>query len=75
MEALGPKFVDSISPSFEALMEETAWNCPVICLLSMGSDPTVNIVGLANRHKIKLDMVSMGQGQEVIARESGILLS
>lgn len=69
MEALGPKFVDSISPSFEALMEETAWNCPVICLLSMGSDPTVNIVGLANRHKIKLDMVSMGQGQEVIARE------
>lgn len=73
MESLGPAFVDTISPSFEGTLDETSWNVPVICLLSMGSDPTSNIVALAKSKKVELRMVSMGQGQEVIARRFGYI--
>ena len=41
----------------------------MICLLSQGSDPTSAIQELAKKHKIELRAVSMGQGQEAMARE------
>ena len=46
-----------------------AANIPLtICLLSAGADPTKTIEDLAHRHHINTLGVSMGQGQEVIAR-------
>lgn len=53
---------------------EKAWSeshakCPLLCLLSPGADPTKLIEDLAKRKKIKTLGVSMGQGQEVIARK------
>jgi hypothetical protein len=39
-----------------------------VCILSMGSDPTDLIMGLAKKKKKEVLSVSMGQGQEVVAR-------
>ena len=39
-----------------------------MCILSMGSDPTDLITGLAKKKKKEVLSVSMGQGQEVVAR-------
>jgi len=53
---------------------ETTWSesnnrTPLICLLSPGADPTKLIEDLAKKKKIKVLGVSMGQGQEIIARK------
>lgn len=45
------------------------YRCPLICLLSPGADPTKLIEDLAKKKKIKTLGVSMGQGQEIIARK------
>ena len=58
-------------PSQRAWAESHS-RCPLICLLSPGSDPTKLIEDLAKRKKIKTLGVSMGQGQEV--RGSGVPL-
>lgn len=42
---------------------------PIICFLSMGSDPTTRIESLAKKNKIRVDSISMGQGQEIHARK------
>ena len=52
----------------ERLWEESSCRQPIVCLLSMGSDPTNNIENLAKKHKIEYRAISMGQGQEVHAR-------
>ena len=40
----------------------------MICLLSLGSDPTAAIKALAKENKLDCRDISMGQGQEVHAR-------
>jgi len=68
-EAIGQRFTESVPLSMEnALNESTPW-VPFICLLSPGADPTKLIEELAKRKKIKILGVSMGQGQEIIARK------
>jgi len=68
-EALGPRFVESVPVNLEATWAESRNRVPLICLLSPGADPTRMIEDLAKRKKIKLLGVSMGQGQEIIARK------
>lgn len=68
-EALGPRFVESVPVNLEATWAESSNRVPLICLLSPGADPTRMIEDLAKRKKIKLLGVSMGQGQEIIARK------
>lgn len=51
------------------MWEESDPRTPLICLLSMGSDPTDSIIALGKRLKIETHYVSMGQGQEVHARK------
>jgi hypothetical protein len=46
----------------------TPWWGAQVCILSMGSDPTDLIMGLAKKKKKEVLSVSMGQGQEVVAR-------
>jgi len=52
----------------ETLLESEP-RTPLICFLSMGSDPTNQIEDLAKKMQIECRAVSMGQGQEVHARK------
>lgn len=49
--------------------EESRPLTPLVCFLSMGSDPTPYIETLAKRLELKSKSISMGQGQEVHARK------
>lgn len=42
---------------------------PMICFLSIGSDPTPYIETLAKKLELRVKSISMGQGQEVHARK------
>lgn len=42
---------------------------PIICFLSIGSDPTPYIEQLAKKLEFSCKSISMGQGQEVHARK------
>lgn len=68
-EALGQRFVESVPLNMDKAWSESHNKCPLICLLSPGADPTKLIEDLAKKKKIKTLGVSMGQGQEVIARK------
>jgi dynein heavy chain len=68
-DALGPRFVEGAPLSMERAWAESRPRAPLICLLSPGSDPTRLIEELAKRRRVKTLGVSMGQGQEVIARK------
>lgn len=61
--------MESIPLSMEAIWADSGAKTPLICLLSPGADPTKLIEDLAKRKKIKVMGVSMGQGQEIIARK------
>jgi hypothetical protein len=67
--AIGDRFTESIPLNMEQTWRETTPWTPVICLLSAGADPTKLVEELAKRKKIKMNGVSMGQGQEIIARK------
>ncbi len=54
--------------SLEFIWEESEWKTPLLGLLSSGADPTSNIQALAKKKNIDLYIVSMGQGQEILAR-------
>ena len=49
-------------------MEEVNNKTPLLCLLSMGSDPTSQIENLASSRAQEYRQLSMGQGQEEAAR-------
>ena len=71
---VGQRFVDSIPVDMVVAHQETidsghGCRVPFICLLSPGADPTDMIAALAKKNKKKVPSVSMGQGQEVIARK------
>lgn len=53
----------------EKTWEESDPRTPLICFLSMGSDPTDSIIALGKRLKAETRYVSMGQGQEIHARK------
>ncbi|VDO04030.1 unnamed protein product [Rodentolepis nana] len=69
-ELLGKGFVEPVITDLEAMVQEDSdSHTPLICFLSMGSDPTENIERLAKRLGLVCDTISMGQGQEVHARK------
>ena len=67
-ESMGEKYAEGVILDLEATWEESDTRTPLICFLSMGSDPTANIEGLAKKLKLECRAISMGQGQEVHAR-------
>ncbi|XP_064611990.1 dynein axonemal heavy chain 5-like isoform X2 [Liolophura sinensis] len=67
-DTLGDKYAEGVILDLERMWEESDNRNPMICLLSMGADPTPNIEGLAKKHKLEMRNISMGQGQEVHAR-------
>ncbi|XP_053058018.1 dynein axonemal heavy chain 5 isoform X1 [Acinonyx jubatus] len=68
MDSMGEKYAEGVILDLEKTWEESDPRTPLICLLSMGSDPTDSIIALGKRLKIDTRYVSMGQGQEVHAR-------
>lgn len=69
MDAMGEKYAEGVILAMEKTWEESDRYTPLICFLSMGSDPTDSIIALGKRVKIETRCVSMGQGQEVHARK------
>uniref|UniRef100_A0A8D2AUY0 Dynein axonemal heavy chain 5 n=1 Tax=Sciurus vulgaris TaxID=55149 RepID=A0A8D2AUY0_SCIVU len=69
MESMGENYAEGVILDLEKTWEESDPRTPLICLLSMGSDPTESITALGKRLKIETRYVSMGQGQDVHARK------
>ena len=67
-ESLGQVYAEGIILNLEATWQESEKRTPIVCFLSMGSDPTDNIVNLAKKNNLQCGAISMGQGQEVHAR-------
>ncbi|XP_072395911.1 dynein axonemal heavy chain 8 [Diabrotica undecimpunctata] len=67
--SLGQKFAEPVILNMETLYYESRPLTPIICFLSIGSDPTPYIEQLAKRLELKVKSISMGQGQEVHARK------
>ncbi|PKU48615.1 dynein heavy chain axonemal [Limosa lapponica baueri] len=69
IDSMGEKYAEGVILDLEKTWEESDPRTPLICFLSMGSDPTDSIIALGKRLKIETRYVSMGQGQEIHARK------
>uniref|UniRef100_A0A671S0V1 Dynein heavy chain 5, axonemal-like n=1 Tax=Sinocyclocheilus anshuiensis TaxID=1608454 RepID=A0A671S0V1_9TELE len=69
MHSMGERYAEGVILDLEKTWEESDPRTPLICFLSMGSDPTDPIIALGKRQRIETRYVSMGQGQEVHARK------
>lgn len=65
---MGEEYAEGVILDLEKTWNESNPRTPLICFLSMGSDPTPQIESLAKKNKLECKDVSMGQGQEVHAR-------
>lgn len=68
MESLGYEYGETIILDLDATWAESEPRTPLICILSIGSDPSPQVTALAKQKEISLKSVSMGQGQEMHAR-------
>ncbi|MBN3299228.1 DYH5 protein, partial [Amia calva] len=68
-ESLGPRYAEGLILDMETMWAESDKRTPMVCFLSMGSDPTENIERLAKTKNTPCRAISMGQGQEVHARK------
>ncbi|KAJ4436076.1 Dynein heavy chain 8, axonemal, partial [Periplaneta americana] len=68
-QSMGTKFNDPVITNLEEMLEESQPFTPMLCLLSLGSDPTNQILALGKKLEIEVRAISMGQGQEVHARK------
>ncbi|XP_010020375.1 PREDICTED: dynein heavy chain 8, axonemal-like, partial [Nestor notabilis] len=67
--SLNEKYTEPFILSLEKTWGESDTRTPLICFLSMGSDPSMQIESLARKLKLECVTISMGQGQEVHARK------
>lgn len=67
--SLGQRFAEPVILNLEVLYSESRASTPIVCFLSMGSDPTTFIEQTAKKLETKVKSISMGQGQEVHARK------
>uniref|UniRef100_A0A663EUR1 Dynein axonemal heavy chain 8 n=1 Tax=Aquila chrysaetos chrysaetos TaxID=223781 RepID=A0A663EUR1_AQUCH len=67
--SLDEKYTEPVILNLEKTWEESDTRTPLICFLSVGSDPTIQIDSLARKLKLECWTISMGQGQEVHARK------
>ena len=65
---MGARYAESVILDLEETWGESNPRTPLICFLSMGSDPTNAIEGISKKLKLECRAISMGQGQEVHAR-------
>ncbi|CAH1171353.1 unnamed protein product [Phaedon cochleariae] len=69
MDSLGNEYGEPCILDLEVTWSESEPRSPLICILSIGSDPSPQISALAKAKDIPLKAVSMGQGQEIVARD------
>ncbi|XP_017781875.1 PREDICTED: dynein heavy chain 5, axonemal [Nicrophorus vespilloides] len=69
MDSLGNEYGEACILDLEATWMESEPRTPLICILSIGSDPSPQITSLAKVKDMPLKAVSMGQGQEVVAKD------
>ncbi|XP_041462810.1 dynein heavy chain 5, axonemal-like [Lytechinus variegatus] len=67
-DSIGVRYAEGVILNLETMWEESEKKVPLICFLSMGSDPTASIESLAKKMNLRCRAISMGQGQEVHAR-------
>lgn len=67
-DSLGAEYGEARILDLDATFEESEPRGPLVCILSIGSDPSPQIAALAKAKGVGLRAVSMGQGQEVHAR-------
>jgi dynein heavy chain len=67
--SMGAKYNDPVVTHMKEMLEESRPSTPLLCLLSLGSDPTNQILALAKKLDFEVHAISMGQGQEVHARK------
>lgn len=66
---MGEKYVTPPIISFESIFEQSTPMSPIVFILSTGSDPTSDLMKLAERTGFginKLKYLSLGQGQEKV---------
>ena len=66
---MGEKYVTPPIISFESIFEQSTPSSPIVFILSPGSDPTSDLMKLAERTGFgtnKLKYLSLGQGQEKV---------
>ncbi|MED6280248.1 Dynein heavy chain 8, axonemal [Characodon lateralis] len=68
-DAMGSRFAEPVILNLYGTWNESDSRTPLICFLSMGSDPTDQIEALAKKLQLECRAISMGQGQEVHARK------
>nr|XP_043900355.1 dynein axonemal heavy chain 8 isoform X2 [Solea senegalensis] len=68
-DSLGQQYAEGLVLDLDAMWTESDSWTPMVCLLSMGSDPTENIERLAKSKGVPCCPISMGQGQEFHARK------
>ena len=51
-ERMGVKYAEGVILNIEEMWEESNVRVPMICFLSMGSDPTNNIEALSKKHNL-----------------------
>ena len=54
-ESLGQRYAEGLVLDLDAMLAESDNRTPMVCLLSMGSDPTENIERLAKNKVSELD--------------------
>lgn len=67
---MGEQFVTPPVLSFESIWDQSTTLSPIVFILSPGSDPTTDLLKLAERTNFgvnKVKLLAMGQGQEQIA--------
>ncbi|XP_018911445.2 dynein axonemal heavy chain 5 [Bemisia tabaci] len=69
VESLGTEYGEACILDLERTWSESEPRTPLICILSIGSDPSPQVTSLAKAKEIPLRAVSMGQGQELAARK------
>uniref|UniRef100_A0A3B4Z926 Dynein axonemal heavy chain 8 n=1 Tax=Stegastes partitus TaxID=144197 RepID=A0A3B4Z926_9TELE len=68
-DSMGMRFAEPVILNLHNTWAESDPRTPLICFLSMGSDPTQQIEALAKKLNLECRAISMGQGQEVHARK------
>lgn len=66
---MGEQYITPPNISFDMIYEQSTPNIPIIFILSPGSDPTSELMRLAERYDFgggKFRYLSLGQGQEKV---------
>ena len=56
-ESMGVKFAEGVILNMEEMWKESTVRVPMVCFLSMGSDPTNDIDQLSRKHNLSMSVL------------------